>query len=276
MKHIPACEKLEIELARARAERRAAKFLSAEWKEAREREHEAKRTLKTCKKVQGRRGGIVYTKGLARAAHDLSVKFGLKPGFHEHAGLFQADNVIRAYFKVDSNDAIGPAAAAFAKKHDLDGAARQAAIIYTLKSAAKGAKTGFIAAQTGLALLDVVASVATVGGYAAAAPAVHAGLGAGQAVATKALQADIAKHEALYQGELERWRAKHRAAEAQIEAKQEEVDTATRIETAQQRQKEAKHALAQIQPWYTHKAVLVSGLALAASAAGYAFVRGRK
>jgi hypothetical protein len=275
MRQVPACHRLEVQLEKARSERKNAKMFSTERKEARQKETAAKHALRTCQKEYKRRGGIVYTKGLARAAHDAGVKFGLKPNFHAHAGLFKADNVIRDYFKVSSNEAIMPAAKSFAKKHGLDEAAQQAAIICTLEAAQKGAKAGFIAAQAGLAVLDAVASVATVGGYAVVAPAVHAGVGASQAVSVSAIKTDIAKHEALYQAALEKLRARNEASSAKTDAEAEEESALTRVTEAKQRQKEALEQMALERPWYKHPAVMGSIVILTGAAIGYAFTRER-
>ena len=85
----------------------------------------------------------------------------------------------------------------------------------------KGVTGGFIAAQVAAVAMDVVAGIFTLGAYVAAAPAVHAAIGAGQAVSLAAVNKDIALNEQKYQAAIQRRSAKAEAK--QIEKEQTEL-----------------------------------------------------
>jgi hypothetical protein len=217
----------------------------------------------------GNKSGIAYAKGLARAAHDAGVKFGLSKDFHKHAGLFRTDNMVRDCFHVKRNVDILPAAKKFAQAHDLDEATQHATAIYVLEDTQKAAKIGFVAAQVALAALDVIASVGTLGGYAVAAPAVHVGVGSGQAVTTKAIQADLNRHKTLYADSLTTLKRKAQAKQAQKDAKNADKMVADAQAAAQARIDTAHAASAAEKPWYVRPPVIGAGILLIASVVGY-------
>ena len=241
-KPIAACRKFQTAFDKAKAARKDEKWLSKGRAAAKKVESSAKRDLKSCEKSNGEKGGIVYTKGLARAAKDANVKFGLKPDFHKGKGLFKADDEIRKAYKISNNKEIMPASKKFAKKHDLDEAAQHASAIYVLKSVLTGTQAGFITAQVALAVLDVVAGIVTLGGYAAAAPAIHIGVGAGQTVSVAAIKADMQKHETLYAQALEKRAAKVEAKEMQKQSKE--------LASLQKQADSAAGVPAEVTPWY--------------------------
>jgi hypothetical protein len=244
-KPIAACRTFQTAFDKAKAARKNEKVFSKGRATAKKKESSAKRDLKGCEKANGEKGGVVYTKGLARAAKDANVKFGLKPDFHKGKGLFKADDEIRKAYRIKSNKEIMPASKKFAKKHGLDEAAQHASAVYVLKSVLAGTQAGFITAQVALAVLDVVAGIVTLGGYAAAAPAAHIGVAAGQTVSIAAIKSDMQRHETLYTQALEKRAAKVEAREMQKQSKelaalQKQADTAAGVPTQ----------AAQETPWY--------------------------
>lgn len=274
MKEVAACSRFQGAYDKSKEARKATKFFSKERKAAKKKESEAKRALKTCVKTNTGKGGIRYAKGLARAASDAKVKFGLKQDFHKHAGLFKTDNIVRDAFKVKTDDEVMPAARKFAKKNDLDEAAQHAAAVYVLKDALVGTQAGFITAQVALAVLDVLAGIVTLGGYEAAAPFVHAGVGAGQTVSVAAIKADMNKHEQMYQNALAKRKTKIDAAAA-LKAQQEQEKAAAELKTAAEgRLTTAKQASDAEKPWYTRTEVVGAGILL--GAAGLAFALSRR
>lgn len=271
------CLKLQAELDKAKGVRNAQRLFSAERKAAGQKVDALQERYKACKKANTQRAGLLYGKGLARALHDAGVDFPLKPGFEKEAGLGKADNALRKALRVDRNKDLVAAGKKVAKKHDLDEAAQHAATLYALQDATKAAQAGFISAQVAAAVLDVVASIFTWGGYAAAAPFVHGAIGAGQKVSMDALKKDVTLNEAKYQNALKKRQTKidHAAALAEAKAVTEETKAteaaaAARLQVA--RQQQAQQAAAPlVSPYALGGAVL-----LVAVAAGYTWSRNRR
>lgn len=246
----------------AKAAKKKTKFLSKERKAAAKKLNEAQKNLTSCKKKYTAAGGMLYVRGLAQAAQDTGQKFPLKPDFKKKAKPFQADNDARKALGVGKNSELYPAALKYAKRLGLDKATQHAATVYALQDALKGATAGFITAQVGAAIVDVVGSYVTLGGYAAAAPAVHAAIGAGQTVTTAALKADIAKNQQAYQQEIAAVQAKKDLAEqkkaaAKDAAKLKELEDLQKKATALEKPEEATEA--PVKPWYTSTGVLIGG-----------------
>lgn len=275
MKRVAECKRFEATYDKAKEARKAKKFFSKERKAAGKKENEARRALKTCIKANTGKGGIRYAKGLARAAADAKVKFALKPDFHKHAGLFKTDNVVRAAFKVKTDDEVMPAARKFAKKNDLEEAAQHAAAVYILKDVLTGTQAGFITAQVVLVVLDALIGVVTLGGYEAAAPAIHAGVAAGQTVSVAAIKADMNKHEEMYKNAIAKTKAKREAAAA-LKAQQEQEKAAAELAaSASSRREVALKSVVAEKPWYTRTEVAAAGILLGAAAVGFAVSRSR-
>ena len=192
MKKIGACKRLDDEFEKAKKLVGKTPIFTPARAANEKKLTAARRALHTCIKTNSGNGGILYSKGLAQAAADAGVKFGLQPDFQKGKGLFKGGDIARKHFKVKKNEEIMPLAKKFAKKHALEEAAQHASAVYALKDALLGTQVGFITAQVGLIVVDAVASVVTVGGYAAAAPFIHAGVGAAQSISVTAINSVIA------------------------------------------------------------------------------------
>lgn len=275
MKEVAECKRFETAFDKAKAARKDTKLFSAKRKAAKKKEAEAKRALKTCIKSNTGKGGLRFTKGLARAAADAKVKFPLRRDFHKHAGLFKADNLTRDAFKVKTDDEVMPAARKFAKKNDLDEAAQHAAAVYILQDALKGTQAGFITAQVTLAVLDALVGVVSLGSYAAAAPFIHAGVGAGQTVSVAAIKADMNKHEEMYKNALAKRKSKRDAAAALKAQKEQEKAAGELAASAAERKQTALTAMASVKPWYTEPLVIGAAVLLGASVVGFVATKDR-
>jgi hypothetical protein len=275
VKEIGACKRLDDEYEKAKAARDKVKILTPARAAAEKKVKEARRALHTCIKTNSGNGGILYSKGLAQAAADAGVKFGLQPDFQKGKGLFKGGDIARKHFKVKKNEEIMPLAKKFAKQNDLDEAAQHASAVYALKDALLGTQVGFITAQVGLAVVDAVASVVTVGGYAAAAPFIHAGVGAAQAVSVTAIKADMNKHQEMYQNALAKRKSKIDGEAALKDLKAQEKAAADLAAAARARKDSALASAGSEQPWYTQPAVIGVGVLLAASVVGFAATRGK-
>jgi predicted RecB family endonuclease len=209
---------------------------------------------------------MLYTRGLARAAHDTGQKFPLKPDFRKTAKAFQADNMARKALKVKKDSEIYGAAQKRAKKMGLDRAAQLAATTEALKDTLTGTTVGFISAQVGLAVVDVLGTIVSLGAYAAAAPAVHSAVAAGQTVTTTMIKSDIAKNEQKYKAEIERLQAKKEmvaqkkeAAKGEKEAKDLEEMAAKAAALEKGGKQEPEKAAPAQKPWYASTGVLIGG-----------------
>ena len=274
MKHVGACKRLEAEYEKSKAARDKVKILTPARAAAEKKVKAARRALQTCIKTNSGNGGILYSKGLARAAADAGVKFGLEPDFQKGKGLFKGGDIARKHFKVKKNDEIMPLAKKFAKKHGLEEAAQHASAVYVLKDALLGTQVGFITAQVGLAVVDAVASVVTVGGYAAAAPFVHMGVGAAQTISVTAIKADMTKHEEMYKNALAKRKSKVDIAAALKEQKEQEAAAKELAAAAGARKSTALSAAASVKPWYTEPAVIGVGVLLSAAVVGFIAKKG--
>jgi hypothetical protein len=274
VKQIGACKRLDDVYEKAKAARDKVKILTPARAAAEKKVKEARRALQTCIKTNSGNGGILYSKGLARAAADAGVKFGLAPDFQKGKGLFKGGDIARKHFKVKKNEEIMPLAKKFAKKHALEEAAQHASAVYVLKDALLGTQVGFISAQVGLAVLDAVASVVTVGGYAAAAPFIHMGVGAAQTVSVVAIKADMTKQEEMYKNALAKRQSKIDAAAAMKAQKQQEAAAKELAAAAGTRQSTALDTAASVKPWYTEPAVIGAAVLLSAAVVGFIAKKG--
>ena len=145
----------------------------------------------------------------------------------------------------------------------LEKAAQYAATSQALKDAMTGTKVGFITAQVGAAVVDVVGTYFTLGAYAAAAPAVHAAIAGGQTVTVALIKKDIDANEQKYKAEIEKYFANKEIAAQKKEAAKAEADV-KKIEQMQktldtQTPATAEQASTAAKPWYTSPAVLIGG-----------------
>lgn len=258
-----ACEKAERAFAKAKSKKKSARIFSKDRRAARKEQRSYKKTLRACRKSRRGRPTRFFVRAVVRAAKDAGVKFKLKPGFHQGYKLKprQLDKIMMSAFRVNDQDDIFPAAWRFAKKNGILEPAKLAVLIEVLKDAEKAAKGSAIAAQVALVVLDVLASIFTLGGYAAAAPAVHAGVAAGSQVSIAKIRADRERAEQKYSGFFAKKEAvaQARAAEEEAEAaeaalEQAEADAAARRQVVQEAEAP--------KPWYTHKAVWATGAVL--------------
>jgi hypothetical protein len=248
-------------------------------KEAEKKLDAAQKKLGNCKKQFSKTGAILYARALARAAQDTKQKFALKPDFAKKAGTFKADDAVVKAFKVRKIEDAVLSGKKLAKKMGLEKAAEYAATSQALKDTLTGTTVGFIAAQVGAAVVDVVGSFVTLGAYAAAAPAVHAAIAGGQTVTTALIQKDIALNEQKYKGEIEKYFAKKDISTQKRETAKADADM-KKIEQMQKSldEKTADPAPASepvagaTKPWYTSTGVLIGG-GLLAGLAIYAATR---
>jgi len=248
-------------------------------KEAEKKLDAAQKKLDNCKKQFSKTGAILYAKALARAAQDTKQKFALKPDFDKKAGLFKTDDAVVKAFKVRKIEDAVLSGKKLAKKMGLEKAAEYAATSQALKDTLTGTTVGFIAAQVGAAVVDIVGSFVTLGAYAAAAPAVHAAIAGGQTVTTALIQKDIALNEQKYKGEIEKYFAKKDISTQKRETAKADADM-KKIEQMQKSLDEKTAAPAPasepvagaMKPWYTSTGVLIGG-GLLAGLAIYAATR---
>jgi hypothetical protein len=158
----------------------------------------AEKRFKDCKKSNSSDRAIIMSRGMARAAQDAGVKFPLKRDWHKGVGLGKKDNEIEKKLKLKHVEDAPTFIDQFAAKHDLKQAAGNAVALEALYDLKKGVSGGFIAAQVAMAIMDIVATVLSLGTYAAVAPAVHMAVGAGQKVSLSVIQKDIDAAEAKY------------------------------------------------------------------------------
>jgi hypothetical protein len=279
MKPPAACASLKAAVVAADKAVWKEKILTPRRKAAEKKHRDAKKKLEACKKEFGAAGAVLYARALARAAGDAGVKFGLKPGFQKEAGPFRVADVVKKQFKVGKVVEAIPKAKAFAKKQGLEEAVKYAALVEGLNDAKKGATAGFITAQVGAAIVDVVGGVVSLGTYAAAAPFVHAAIGAGQKLTTDLINKDIALNEQKYKGEIEKYFAKKDISTQKRETAKADADM-KKIEQMQKSLDEKTAAPAPAsepvagatKPWYTSTGVLIGG-GLLAGLAIYAATR---
>ena len=275
MKQIGACKRLDDEFEKAKKLVGKTPIFTPARAANEKKLTAARRALHTCIKTNSGNGGILYSKGLAQAAADAGVKFGLQPDFQKGKGVFAGGDIARKHFKVKKNEEIMPLAKKFAKKHALEEAAQHASAVYALKDALLGTQVGFITAQVGLIVVDAVASVVTVGGYAAAAPFIHAGVGAAQSISVTAIRADMNKHQEMYKNALAKRQSKIDAEAALKAQKEQEKASADLAAAAGARKDSALASVGSEKPWYTQPAVIGVGVLLAASLVGFAATRGK-
>jgi len=216
-----ACRKFETALDAAKKKRGNERWLSKKRREEGKKVKQAKADLKKCKKGNSDDQAIVAAQAMARVASDTGTKFPLKKGWEKSAGAFKKDDAVRKALKVKTTGDAVAKIKATAKKSDLTDALKHATTLVALEKVKKGVTGGFIAAQVAAVAMDVVASIFTLGAYVAAAPAVHASIGAGQAVSLAAVNKDIALNEQKYQAAIQRRAAKAEAK--QIEKEQKEL-----------------------------------------------------
>lgn len=264
-----ACERAERAFEKAKARKKGARIFSKERRDARKDQRSLRKTLRACRKSRRGRPTRFFVRGLARAAKDAGVKFRLKPGFHKGYKLKprQLDKIMMSALRVNDQDDIFPAAWRFAKKNGILEPTQLAVLIEVLKDAEKAAKGSAIAAQVALVVFDVLALIFTMGAYAAAAPAVHAGAAAGTQVSITKIRADRQRAEQKYRGFFQRKKAaaEARAAEAEAEAAESALEQA---EVEAQARVQAVAELPPPEPWYMHKAVWITGAVVLTAGVG--------
>lgn len=181
---------------RAKDKKSDTRFLSKERKAAKKDIDKAKDRLKACKKDNSSDRAIIMARGMARAAADAGVKFPLKRDWHKGVGLGKKDNEIESKLKVKNVEDAVEYINKFAGKNDLKQAAGNAVALEALYDLKRNVSGGFISAQIALGIMDIVATVLSLGTYAAVAPAVHTAVGAGQKVSLSVIQKDIDAAEA--------------------------------------------------------------------------------
>jgi hypothetical protein len=178
------------------------RWLSKDRRKADDKVDAAKARLKACEKSNSSDRAIIMTRGMARAASDAGVKFPLKRDWHKGVGLGKKDNEIEAKLKLKNVEDAVDYINKFADKNDLKQAAGNAVALEALYDLKKNVSGGFISAQIALGIMDIVATVLSLGTYAAVAPAVHTAVGAGQKVSLSMIQKDIDAAEAKYNNAL--------------------------------------------------------------------------
>lgn len=201
------CERRERAVRAADRRMWSLTVLTPEREAARKELERAQRALATCKRNNAPTRGVLLARGYARAAHAAGVRFALEPGFQKRVGLFGVDRAILRAFRVERMEDVVRAGKRLAERHGLAKATEYATTIEALRDTLAGATGGFVTAQVALVALDVVGTIFTLGAYAVAAPAVHAAVGAGQAVTTAMIERDIAANEKRYKAEIARVRA---------------------------------------------------------------------
>lgn len=158
----------------------------------------AKDKLKACKKSNSSDRAIIMARGMARAAADAKVKFPLAKNWHKGVGLGKKDNEIEKKLKLKNVEDAVEYISKFGTQNDLKQAAGNAVVLEALYDLRGKVAGGFITAQIALGIMDIVATVLSLGTYAAVAPAVHTAVGAGQSVSISLINKDIAAAEAKY------------------------------------------------------------------------------
>lgn len=187
---------------RAKDKKSDAKWFSKERKAAKKDVQKAKDRLKACKKDNSSDRAIIMARGMARAAADAKVKFPLKKEWHKDVGIGKKDNEIEKKLKLKNVEDAVEYINKFAAKNDLKQAAGNAVALEALYDLRRNVSGGFISAQIALGIMDIVATVLSLGTYAAVAPAVHTAVGAGQKVSLSVIQKDIDAAEAKYNNAL--------------------------------------------------------------------------
>jgi hypothetical protein len=158
--------------------------------------------LKDCEKRNSQARAILMARGMARAAYDCKVKFPMKRDWHQRAGLGKKDNEIERQLKVRNVEDAVVYIHKFAKKNSMAGVAGQATVVESLKDVLTDVDNGAITLQAILGVLDVVATIVSLGSYAAVAPAVHAAVESGRQVTAAIVQRDLDAAERTYQERL--------------------------------------------------------------------------
>ena len=252
------CTSQQAALEAARKTAGSTKILTKARKEADQQVKAAQKALTECKKQFTKAGGMHYAKALARAAQDTKQPFPLAPDFAKTAKAFQADDAVLKAFKVQKMEDAVLAGKKIAKKMGLEEATQYAATSQALTEAMKGTKAGFITAQVGAAVVDVIGSYVSLGTYAAAAPAVHAALSAGQKVTVALIQKDIDKNEQNYKAAVEKYFSNKELEAQKKEAAKAQKDL-TQLESLEKQASTAEAATSDGKPWYTSPGVLIGG-----------------
>lgn len=196
------CQDEERAVDKAKDKRSDERWLSKDRRAAGKKVDAAKARLKACKKDNSSDRAIIMTRGMARAAADAGVKFPLKKEWHKGVGLGKKDNEIESKLKLKNVEDAVEYVYKFGRDNDLKEAAGNAVALEALYDLKKNVSGGFISAQIALGIMDIVATVLSLGTYAAVAPAVHTAVGAGQKVSLSMIQKDIDAAEAKYNNAL--------------------------------------------------------------------------
>ena len=196
------------------------RWLSKDRRKADDKLDAAKDRLKDCKKDNSSDRAIIMARGMARAASDAGVKFPLRKDWHKGVGIGKKDNEIESKLKLKNVEDAVEYVYKFGRDNDLKQAAGNAVALEALYDLKKNVSGGFISAQIALGIMDIVATVLSLGTYAAVAPAVHTAVGAGQKVSLSMIQKDINTAEAKYANALQMRADRIAAKTARAEAGQ--------------------------------------------------------
>jgi len=196
------CQDEERAVDKAKDKRSDQRWLSKDRRAAGKKVDQAKDKLKACKKSNSSDRAIIMARGMARAAADAKVKFPLRKNWHKDVGIGKKDNEIESKLKLKNVEDAVEFINKFGDKNDLKQAAGNAVALEALYDLRGKVAGGFITAQIALGIMDIVATVLSLGTYAAVAPAVHTAVGAGQKVSIDVINKDIAAAEAKYSNAL--------------------------------------------------------------------------
>ena len=259
-----ACLEIQAALDTARGVRAGSRFLSSEKREARKDVRDLAKQYRHCLKENASKRGVMYVRALAQVAHDVGIPFPLKPNFERSAPLRKADDTARRALKLDSNKDILAAGQAFSKKQNLGPLMEPALVLEALEDTRRRAKGGFVAAQIATAVGDALAIALSAGAYAAAAPAVHGAVAAGQKLTLQKIDQDIARNKERYTRALSARKLKIDTKSKEQEANEQEAAQAAQLQAAQERLQAAQAAAELVPPWYAQPLTLFGGVTLLA------------
>lgn len=213
------CRDEERAVDKARDFKSDQRWLSKDRRKADDKLDAAKDRLKACKKENSDDKAIIMARGMARAAADAKVKFPLKKNWHKDVGIGKKDNEIEKKLKLKNVEDAVEHIKKFGKDNDLNQAAGNAVALEALYDLRGKVAGGFVTAQIALAIMDIVATVLSLGTYATFAPAIHGVVGKGGKVTLEVIQKDINAAEAKYANALQMRQDRIDAKRAQEAAK---------------------------------------------------------
>jgi len=193
--------------------------------------------LAECKEANSSKRGILAARAAARAAADAKVSFPMRKDWHKSVGMGKKDNEVEKKLKLRNAEDAVAYVNRFAEKNDMNLVIGNAVAVEALKDVIENVKTGADVAHGLLTVLDVAASVVSMGSYAAMSPWIHRAVTAGEKITVYIVQQDLDEAEGKYQ------RAKKARAD-RIEAKRREAERRQREEQERKR-REAEAAEAE-------------------------------